>query len=344
MSADAGSKPPKTLADVSHLFFSKVEGRSDDAPAASADARATEAPVAHRGVHADDSPAVSPTVSPTVSAPVAETKEKAAPAQETEHPATRVFVVTGADDAPGKSTIAVNLAHFLMPFGRVALFDADPRVPNARFYLGLPSWNYLSPLIGGGEPVQTAVTDRGLVVVDWVNGAASEDRGISSADLPEYGRKSLDFAVVDLPLGRGDVLSALAPKRPVYIVAARTGLAGFENAFAVLKTLRVEGEAQKAALVVNRAPDDDYALAFHAKTEAAAGRLLRMEVGFLGGVPAEPGLGGEQRERGAIVSSRPSAAVALSLRQAASNALDLAGDGRPAADGPRRVARGENRA
>ncbi len=339
MSADAGSKPPKTLADVSHLFFSKVEERSDDAPAASADARATEA----RDASGDVRPVLAPAPNVAGDAPVADTAEATAPAHETGHRATRVFVVTGADDSPGKSTIAVNLAHFLMPFGRVALFDADPRVPNARFYLGLPSWNYLSPLIGGGEPVQTAVTDRGLVVVDWVNGAASEECCITSADLPEHGRKPLDFAVVDLPLGRGDVLSALVPERPVYIVAARTGLAGFENAFAALKTLRVEGEAQKAVLVVNRAPDDDYAFAFHAKTEAAAGRLLRMEVGFLGGVPSEPGLGGEQRERGAIVSSRPSAAVALSLRQAASNALDLAGDGSPAADGPHEAARGESR-
>jgi hypothetical protein len=55
-----------------------------------------------------------------------------------------------------------------------------------------------------------------------------------------------------------------------------------------------------------------------------------VDVHLLGAVLPEPGLGAEQRERGAIVSSRPDAASALSLRQIVSNVLELT-----RSDGPR---------
>jgi MinD-like ATPase involved in chromosome partitioning or flagellar assembly len=239
--------------------------------------------------------------------------------------------VTGGSDAPGKSTVAVNLAAAFLPFGRVAVFDADPRVPNARYYLGLPSWHYLSPLTGNGA-APSIMTEAGVVVCDWSSDTADfapTADGVFYTDVPDSGREPLDFAVVDVPAVRESLLSRLAACASMYVVAARPGRRGFEHAFAALRTLGRECGVGSAALVVNGAASEDYAAAFHEKMRLAAKRLLSMEVRLIGAVTAEPGLGSEQRERGAIVTSRPDAAVALSLRRIASNALQLTrGEGR----------------
>lgn len=292
MDEGAGSRSPKTLADVSHLFFSGVAESVEEPPAAA---------------------------SPVV-----------AQAGDAGRRVTRLFVVTGGDDAPGKSTIAVNLAHALAAFGRVAVFDADPRVPNARFYLGLPSWHYLSPLTGGSA-APDVVTDAGVVVTDWSGDANGLDTGVGEgdllyADVPEAGRDPLDFAVVDVPITREKLLSDLAGRVSMYVVAARPCWSGFEHAFAALRTLRRKCDADSATLVVNGASGEEQAKAFHAKIVTVAERLLSMDVRLAGTVHHEPGLGAEQRERGAIVVSRPDATAALALRQIAANALEMTKD------------------
>jgi MinD-like ATPase involved in chromosome partitioning or flagellar assembly len=283
MDENAGSRAPKTLADVSHLFFSSTVKATEESPA----------------------------------------QDVAAPGR------TRLLVVTGGDDSPGKSTIAVNLAQALVPHGRVAIFDADPSVPNARYFLGLPSWHYLSPLTGGGEAAPVIATEAGVVVTDWSHSGAATNGLLGSGDVvytdvPDGGRQALDFVVVDVPASRTEMLSVLGAHWPAFIVAARPVRTGFEHAFAALRNLRREANVSSAALVVNGASNEAHARAFHAKMRAAAGRLLSVDVRLLGAVLPEPGLGAEQRERGAIVASRPDAAVALSLRQIASSALELA--------------------
>jgi len=310
MDEDAGSSSPKTLADVSHLFFSNVGESAEEPPEAAVrpgDAPRDDADAERRGV-------------------VAESAQQRR---------TRLFVVTGGDDSPGKSTVAVNLAQALVPFGRVALFDADPRIPNARYFLGLPSWHYLSPLTGAGVPAPNIVTDSGVVVTDWSGGGKGERDalgagGVIYMDVPESGRTPMDFVVVDVPVCRTELLSSLAAHASAYIVTARPGRRGFEHAFVALKRVRRESNRDSAALVVNGASSESYARAFHAKMEAVAKRLLSVDVHLLGAVLPEPGLGAEQRERGAIVSSRPDAASALSLRQIASSVLELT-----RSDGPR---------
>ncbi|MCK4408800.1 MAG: hypothetical protein KAW67_01865, partial [Candidatus Eisenbacteria sp.] len=187
-------------------------------------------------------------VRPVSNAPDAATERKGAVAESAGMRRTRLFVVTGGDDSPGKSTIAVNLASALVPFGRVAVFDADPRIPNARYFLGLPSWHYLSPLTGGGASAPNIVTDAGVVVTDWSSG----DNGVADAlgvggviytDVPGSGRAALDFVVVDVSVSRTELLSRLAAHASAYIVTARPGRLGFEHAFVALRRIRRESGA-----------------------------------------------------------------------------------------------------
>jgi MinD-like ATPase involved in chromosome partitioning or flagellar assembly len=311
MGDGAGIKTPKTLADVSHLFFSTAEEAGD-------------------AVLRHDVPA-----------------DGGAPARDEDRGRwrrTRTFLVTGGSGGPGKSTVAVNLATAFTVRGCTGLFDADPKVPNARFYLGLPSWHYLSPM-PGGEPAPNTVTDSGLIVVDWACGEAPADGAAPGErvylDVESAGRCGLDFAVIDAPISRADWMVRIAPHVDHFLVVARPGLAGFEEAFGALAVLARRVGVRQAFTAINMIPDLGYAASFHAKLSAVAERLLSMEVVLLGAVVHEAGLGAVQREHGAIVESRPDTAAALLLRGMASNALDDGSGDSTAPVEPGEVARAE---
>lgn len=318
MDESTGSKSPKTLADVSHLFFSKQAERTEGRPDVEA-----------RPEHAEQSPDME--VRPVGQATAHEHVRPAVTVADEPVRPTRIFVVTGGDDAPGKSTVAINLAHAFAKFGRVAIFDADPSVPNARYFLGLPSWNYLSPLTGNGNPAPNALSEAGVIIRDWSGSGAGEGDELSAgdvvyADVPESGREPLDFLVVDVPISRARLLARLAGRSTAYVLAVRPNRSGFESAFAALRALKVECGADSVAIVVNGASSEGSAEVFFAKIVAAAGRLLSMTVEFAGAVAGTEGLGAEQRERGAIVTARPDAPAALALRQVATRALEMTDD------------------
>lgn len=299
MSDNGGNRSPKSLSDVSHLFFSKVEETGGE-PASAGEPRVHGASVRRTDA-------------------ACEPRERGAsvlrPDAAIEREAGTTVVVTGWRGGPGKSSVALNLAAALSSRGRVGLFDADRSVPNARFYAGLPSSDYLSPLTGD-IPAEGYETDFGLCVLDWSRGAPGPGRAE-----PEGGR--FDYRVVDAPADRLPELGAALTGRTIFIVVAGPGWTGFQGAYAALATLRRSLGVEGAGLIVNRVPGQDYAARFHSKMRTASERLLSMELHFLGGVVTEEGIGAKQRERGPLVRSRPDSPAALSLREAATRAIVL---------------------
>jgi hypothetical protein len=224
--------------------------------------------------------------------------------------------------------VAVNVAQSLVVHGRVGLYDADPRIPNARFYLGLPSWHYLSPLTGEGSRAPNVLIDSGLVIIEGLPGSDiqagdSGGNGVVSAQLPGGDTCVLDYAVVDTTVSGAVALAGDDRLDARLIVVSRPGRGGFIETYAALARLAREAGVRSAGLVVNRSPSTSYARAFHAKTRLAAERLVSMDVPFLGGLVREPDLGALQRERGVMVRSRPDATSALLLKEITSNALEL---------------------
>jgi len=303
MSEGAGNRIPKTLADVSHLFFSKVEESAPPAP------------------QSDPPAAVPPGAGEAEDRADARRRARPAEPRRPRRDRTCVVAVTGGGTA-GKSTVAVNVAQALTPWGTVALFDADPRVPNARFYLGLPSWHYLSPVTGDGSPAPSRALESGLVVVDWTPAGTDASaltcaNGSAHVDV-DGARRRLDYAVVDVPPERLDLLAPCAGLVGRFVVVAGPGWEGFRSAFAAIVHLSGTLGAREVDLVVNRAPDERYAGAYHRKLNVAARDLASVEVRLMAGVGELPGIGSEQRERGPIVRSRPDVSPALALRNAAS--------------------------
>lgn len=294
--SDGDNKTPKSLSDVSHLFFSNVEEQEKAADSAPPEA-------------ISDGPDVS------------------APREASRSSGTKVLVVTGGENAPGKSTVAVNVACSLSSRGRVGLIDADPRIPNARFHLGLPSWQYLSPVTGEGQAAPNVFADSDLAVIDFASDASAPS-GVRRSDVvlsAEIGGdkfEPLDFAVFDLAVSRAARVRSLVGQRAVFLVVTRPNREGFEETYAALAVLRKVFGVREAGLIVNMSRSDEETAEFHAKTATAAERLLSMKTRLVGRVTLEPGLGGEQRERGPIVRSRPDALSALALRDATSQAIE----------------------
>jgi flagellar biosynthesis protein FlhG len=306
MSGHQDQKTPKTLADVSHLFFSKGEDGE----------RPSDGPVRP-----------GPTIEPIeVEQPIELSEPRGG--EEKHWSRTLVVPVTG-NGRPGVSTVAVNLAHALLPWGRVGLFDADPRLPNARFYLGLPSSDYLGHATGGSASPTTLI-DGGLVVGDWVTEGAGPDGPAGAqtlyVDVDGAGRRSLDIVVVDVALGRLGLLASLIPLIEAPVLVAGPDLDGFVEAYAGVASLRSAG-MPAPLLVVNGVDSHDDAARFAAKMREVSERLLGVKVGFAGAVRRVPGLGSRQRERGPIVRSEPDSIAALSLREVASNVLAAARGG-----------------
>lgn len=317
MDRDAADRSPKTLADVSHLFFSHPEERSNSTSSADTGSQQSDSD-AHGGA------------SPPASQDACQGDAAAVSRGPLDR--TGIVIVTGGDDRPGKSTVAANLSQALVRFGRVALLDVDPRLPNVRFYLGFASWNYLSPLTGGGEAAPNTATESGLVVVDRSSASREAIASLGSGDVvyldaPAVGRRPVDFLVVDAPMSRLPLVSSLAGRSAVHIVVARPGRSGFESSFAAMKAIARISEPGTAELVVNMSPDYHYAERFHAKIAQATERLLSTRTELMGGVPVEAGMAGEQRERGLVVATKPDSPASLSLRQLASRAVDLARGG-----------------
>jgi flagellar biosynthesis protein FlhG len=301
MSEDDARSSPRTLADVSHLFFSRTE---------------------EQGTSAEDAD-IRPGGDPDGRGP-ADVRESEHPGASADARGPLFIVVTGGSDAPGKSTVAVNIAQALLPLGRAALFDADPGIPSARFYLRMPSWNYLSPLTGDGTPVPDAVTDSGLLVRDWTADEPEASAPAESDGSESQGGRSLDYIVVDVPSSGSTVMERAMTHRACFVVVACPGEEGFMSAFAALRALPPAVREMRVGLIVNRAPDEEYARAFHAKIAEAAERLLSMSVVFLGNIPFEAAMAVVQRERGAVVASRPDSGAALSLREIATGVVSLA--------------------
>ncbi|MGH8946915.1 MAG: Mrp/NBP35 family ATP-binding protein [Acidimicrobiia bacterium] len=146
-------------------------------------------------------------------------RERAEPTQV--GPTTRVITIASGKGGVGKSSMSVNLAAGLARFGyRVGLLDADiwgysiPRMIGARGRLGAdPRTKLITPVeVNGVQVVST-----GLIIDDEQTALMWRGLMLSKAleqFLQQVNWGELDYLVIDMPPGTGDVQMALTRMLP----------------------------------------------------------------------------------------------------------------------------------
>jgi ATP-binding protein involved in chromosome partitioning len=237
-----------------------------------------------------------------------------------------IIAVSSGKGGVGKSTVAVNLAVSLALDGaRVGLMDADVYGPNVPMMLGVGgtrpelNGNKLVPVEAYGVRVMSMAIlqpgDKPMIVRGPIL------HGLVKQFLTDVQWGELDYLIVDMPPGTGDVQLSLAQLVPVQGAVLVTtpqevALADVRRALRMFETVAVPvlGVVENMSYFI--APDTG--ARYHIFGEGGGPKLAQeYGVPFLGSVP----LGMEVREGGdkgvPVVVSAPDSAQARSFRSVA---------------------------
>ncbi|WP_218083001.1 Mrp/NBP35 family ATP-binding protein [Anthocerotibacter panamensis] len=248
-----------------------------------------------------------------------------------------ILAVSSGKGGVGKSTVAVNLAVALAQTGAlVGLMDADIYGPNAPLMLGLqgmqttvkkgPEGDILEPLYNYGVKLVSMgfLIDADQPVV-WRGPMLN---GIVRNFLYQAAWGELDYLIVDMPPGTGDVQLTMAQAVPmagaiivttpqaVALLDARRGLKMFQQ----LKVPVLGLVENMSYFIPADRPDQKYAIFGEGGTQKAATEL---GVPLLGQIPLEIPVR-EGGDRGIpIVISEPDSLTALAFRALAGRVAGL---------------------
>jgi ATP-binding protein involved in chromosome partitioning len=247
-------------------------------------------------------------------------------------PLTRVVAVGSGKGGVGKSSVSVNLALALSDLGRrVGLLDAD-------------IWGFSIPRLVGAEDHLTAGDDKmivptevaGIQVVSTGLIVESEDsalmwRGLMlSKALEQFLRQvawspDLEYLIVDLPPGTGDVqmaLSRMAPQAELMVVTTPQKAAQKVAA-------RVADMARRSFLPVLGVIENmagftcEHGETYHLFGEGGGARLAdEIGVPLLGRIPLDPHVVSDGDAGSPIVRSHPETETAEAFRDLAKQVVD----------------------
>ncbi|MCD9029956.1 iron-sulfur cluster carrier protein ApbC [Luteimonas sp. BDR2-5] len=248
------------------------------------------------------------------------------------HPRIRNLVAIGAGKGGvGKSTTSVNLALALAADGaRVGVLDADVYGPSIPTMLGLsgkpdsPDGKSITPMRAHGiEAMSIGFLVEADTPMIWRGPMATSALTQLLNETLWGGDEGLDYLVVDLPPGTGDIQLTLAQKIPVagaVIVTTPQDVATLD----ARKALRMFEKVEVAVLgIIENMAQHVCSNCGHVEHLFGAGGGERMAaqygVPLLGSLPLEIGIR-EQGDAGVpIVASAPDSPAAQAYRQAARN-------------------------
>ena len=244
------------------------------------------------------------------------------------NPRTRVIAVSSGKGGVGKSSISVNLALALAEQGHgVGLLDADiwgfsvPRMLGvSEAHLGATEDRKIAPIIAQG--VQLVST--GLIVKD--ENTALMWRGLMlSKALEQFLRdvawpSTLDYLVIDMPPGTGDIQMALSRLLPqVEMLLVTTPQKAAQKVAARAADMARRSFMPIIGVIENMSPFTDDNGNEKAIFGSGGGAELAAELGvpLLGKVPLDPNVVSGGDNGTPVVRSVPNSRAALALRQAA---------------------------
>jgi len=245
-----------------------------------------------------------------------------APAGRPERPRrARTVAVTSGKGGVGKSSLAVNLGLALASSGReVLLVDADLGLASADLLLGLSPEATLAEVTLDDLPVRQALVPvaPGLDLLPGVAGVAE------LADLSPVARQQLiaalaaleddyDLVLVDTAAGAGEGVRAFLRAADRVLVVATPEPAAVTDAYALVKLLRAEGQAE-LGLAVNMARSEREGRRVAERVAQVARRYLEAELELLGSVPFDWQVAAAARARRPLLAAAPYAPASHAVR------------------------------
>ncbi|MBA2239523.1 MAG: iron-sulfur cluster carrier protein ApbC [Lysobacter sp.] len=240
-----------------------------------------------------------------------------------------IIAVGSGKGGVGKSTTAVNLALALSADGaRVGVLDADVYGPSVPMMLGLtgrpdsPDGKTIEPMRAHGiEAMSIGLLVEQETPMIWRGPMATSALTQLLNETRWGGAEGLDYLIVDLPPGTGDIQLTLAQKIPVagaIIVTTPQDIATLDARKALKMFEKVEvpvlGLVENMAVYVC----SNCGHAEHLFGEGGGRRMsTQYAVALLGSLPLEAAIR-EQGDAGVpVVASAPGSAAAMAYRQAA---------------------------
>lgn len=233
----------------------------------------------------------------------------------------KVVCIASGKGGTGKSVLATNLAILRARRGeRVLLVDFDAGLANAHLLLGLAPAYDLGDVAEGRVSVEQAL-------VEGPEGLSLLSGGVGRATLADPTRRELDrlfkalrpleerfdLVLIDHGAGMGYATVTHLAATSTLILVTNPEVTALSDAYALYKRARMVNAEIRTGLVVNRAPDEERALAAWSRFEAASKRFLGHAPEFVTWVPADERVLASIQDRHPVCLSAPDSPAARAL-------------------------------
>jgi flagellar biosynthesis protein FlhG len=233
----------------------------------------------------------------------------------------KVLCIASGKGGTGKSVLATNLAALRAQRGeRVLLVDFDAGLANAHLLLGLAPRYDLGDVVEGRVSVEEAI-------VEGPEGLSLLSGGVGRATLANPTRRELDrlfkalrpledrydLVIIDHGAGMGYATVTHLAATSTLILVTNPEVTALSDAYALYKRARMVNADIRTGMVVNRAPDEDRALAAWTRFEGASKRFLGHAPELITWVPADERVLASIQERRPVCLSSPDSAAARAI-------------------------------
>lgn len=234
---------------------------------------------------------------------------------------TRVMSFTSGKGGVGKTHTVTNVAIGLANLGlSVLILDADLGLANVDVLLGLKPQGNLHDVLKGKANLDDILLEGpgGITIIPAASGieeiqALRSDEKLFLLDEIERVAHRFDYLLIDTPAGIGsDVMyfNSAAAEVVCVITAEPTSLT---DTYALIKVLSANYGEKSISVVVNNVFSEEEARGSYNKLARAVERFLRVEVKYLGWVPADPVVRNCIMQQSPVVAEHPTSKAAMAL-------------------------------
>lgn len=201
----------------------------------------------------------------------------------------KIITISSGKGGVGKTCTSVNLAILLAQQGnRVCLFDADANLANVNIMLKLAPEFTLHNVISGQKSLNDITLRK--ADIDIIPGASGLTDFISlTTEQQQRLQKTMrelkskyDYLLIDNPAGINENVLSYINFSDHGIIVITPEPTSLTDAFALVRVLQKRGNKKRLNIIVNNAPNNDYALKIFNRFLAAVKKHIGCQVNYLG--------------------------------------------------------------